>query len=272
MKTKIFISYIIDDYKKMKMLSEMIDKTDTLKSIVIPANREGLILLIDKVIKGITECDIMVPILTRNSITSQWVNQEIGYALALKAYEKVIPVVEHDIFDNLNGFIHKQYNLSYNYPGNQSNKGIENKYFKKCITTLVDDIVASRGKKGVLFKLHGGKKLYLLVKDKLRRMPDRPTRVLLGYTSAEFKDISQSEFDNYPADRPLPSIKNADIIEYNNALYIVLENTVRHIPKPDTLKYIQQWNTKTSILVSKSEFDKYKLESPLKSVHDIERQ
>ena len=35
-----------------------------------------------KVADGIRESQIIIPILTKNSISSQWVNQEIGFAVA----------------------------------------------------------------------------------------------------------------------------------------------------------------------------------------------
>ena len=45
--------------------------------------------LTDKVKEGILETPYFIPILTRSSITSQWVNQEIDFAIATDRNPKI---------------------------------------------------------------------------------------------------------------------------------------------------------------------------------------
>ena len=136
---KIFISYFNDDNKKMQMLKSLIDSTDGLIPIVIADRRKSLVPLTKKVEDGIKESKIIIPILTSNSINSQWVNQEIGYASALTTI-KIMPIIENSIIDNLKGFIHKQVDLSYNYQSFSDNRRKESLHFKKCIVRLINDI------------------------------------------------------------------------------------------------------------------------------------
>ena len=139
MEIKIFISYFNDDNKKMQMLKSLIDSTENLIPIVISDSRKTLVPLTKKVADGIRESQIIIPILTSNSISSQWVNQEIGFASALSDI-KVMPIIENSIIDKLKGFIHKQVDLSYNYQNFPGNRRKESLHFKKCIVNLINDI------------------------------------------------------------------------------------------------------------------------------------
>lgn len=139
MEVKIFISYYSKDNKKMQMLKDLIDSCNQLVPIVIAARRKSLVPLTKKVEDGIKESQIIIPILTKESITSQWVNQEIGYASALTSI-KIMPIIDNSIIDNLKGFIHKQVDLSYNYQSFSENKRKESLHYKKCITELISDI------------------------------------------------------------------------------------------------------------------------------------
>lgn len=249
------------------MLSDEIEKNNFFIPIIIANRRKTLMLLTEKVASGIKECDIFIPILTRKSIHSQWINQEIGYAKAIE--KKIIPIVEDKIIDSLQGFIHKQVDLSYSYSGYEDNTRKESIRFKKCIKILLDDIY--KREKSILIKLRNRNKLYLLSNDKLRPMPDRPTRILLGYTSEDIKEINQDEFDKYKLIKSIQSIKSAAFVKYGKPTYAVFENSIRHIPNLDTLKYIQTWNKNRIRKINSEEYSRFSIEEPLKSIHDIER-
>lgn len=139
MKIKIFISYYSGDNKKMTALQNLINKTEQLEAVVIANSRKALVPLSKKVEDGILESQIIIPILTRESIKTQWINQEIGYATALKSI-KILPIVEANIINDLKGFIHKQVDLSYNFQGHEENKRKESFSFKGCIIELINDI------------------------------------------------------------------------------------------------------------------------------------
>lgn len=122
----------------MRSLERRLKKNAHLIPIIIADKRDSMITLSDKVVKGILESDIVVPILTKNSITTQWINQEIGFA---KAKEKVIkPIVEQQIMDQLRGFINSQIDLPYNFKNNLDLKK-ERKAFRKCCDILMEDLL-----------------------------------------------------------------------------------------------------------------------------------
>ena len=139
MKKKIFISYSDNDRNKMRSVERLIKATDTFTPIIIADNRQILIQLTEKVKTGIFECEYFVPILTRNSITSQWVNQEIGFATAIN--RKTIPIVEKQLIDTLKGFIHKQLDLSYLFEGNVENNRSEASKFTSISKILINDLL-----------------------------------------------------------------------------------------------------------------------------------
>ena len=139
----VFISYSNDDSNKVKIIEKELLKTAFFKPIIIANNREPLISLSDKVIKGLQESEIIIPILTKHSIHTQWINQEIGYATA-DTKKKILPIVESDIFDKLKGFIHKQLDLPYSYlPSIDKKSELTN--FKKCLKSLIDDLLKENG-------------------------------------------------------------------------------------------------------------------------------
>jgi hypothetical protein len=140
MDLKIFISYYSKDSNKMQMLKKLINDTNNLIPIVIAERRNSLVPLTKKVEDGIRESHIIIPILTRESLTSQWVNQEVGYATALQDI-KIMPIIDNHIINDLKGFIHKQVDLSYNFQSFYENKRKEGIHFKKCINKLISDIM-----------------------------------------------------------------------------------------------------------------------------------
>lgn len=109
MKEDIFISYSDNDKDKVDLIVKELKGNTKFKPLVIASNREALKPLAEKVADGIVKAKIIVPILTKNSITTQWINQEIGFATALN--KKIIPIVEKDIIGILKGFIHREIDL-----------------------------------------------------------------------------------------------------------------------------------------------------------------
>jgi len=93
MKAKIFLSYSEFDKNKMKALRNALKKREGLDPIVVSERRKVGQSLTDKVKECMKEADWLIPILTRNSIGNQWVNQEIGFAEALNKIT-IVPLVE----------------------------------------------------------------------------------------------------------------------------------------------------------------------------------
>jgi len=143
MKSTIFISYSDFDKDKVKLISKYLRNDKDLSPLIIAANREPLKPLVKKVSDGINKSEFFVPILTSNSITTQWINQEIGFAMAMN--KQIIPIVENSIIQTLKGFIHKEFDLPYRFD-RSSNKSKENKEFVNIFRTLITDLKASYSK------------------------------------------------------------------------------------------------------------------------------
>ena len=138
-KKTIFISYSDQDSNKMRSLERVIRTGGQFTPIIIADNRQALVQLTEKVSTGIMTCDYFIPIITRKSITTQWLNQEIGYATAAK--RRVIPIVEIQLIDKLKGFIHKQLDLSYSFEGSENNSRSESMRFSRKVKTLMNDLL-----------------------------------------------------------------------------------------------------------------------------------
>lgn len=137
MKHGIFISYSDFDRDKVDLIVNELEGNTLFFPIVIASNRVALKPLAQKVADGIIQAKIIVPILTANSITAQWINQEIGFATALR--KRIMPIAESNLIDKLKGFIHKQIDLPYNYQPN-TNKATEHKDFVKQVRNLIADL------------------------------------------------------------------------------------------------------------------------------------
>lgn len=137
MKQGIFISYSDFDKDKVELIVNELEGNTKFFPIIIASNREALKPLAQKVADGIIQAKVILPILTKNSISTQWINQEIGFATALN--KRIMPVVENHLIDKLKGFIHKQIDLPYNFQPN-SDKAVEYKDFKKQVRNLLADL------------------------------------------------------------------------------------------------------------------------------------
>lgn len=137
MKEGIFISYSDYDKDKVDLIVLELDGNTKFFPIVIASKREPLKPLAQKVTDGIKQAKVILPILTKNSIPTQWINQEIGFATALS--KRIMPIVESDLIDKLKGFIHKEIDLPYNFQPNED-KATEDKNFVRQVRNLLADL------------------------------------------------------------------------------------------------------------------------------------
>lgn len=114
-KKKVFISFCEHDRKMMSNLKNALKKSELLQPIVIEDKKEGAKDLPDLIIKGINESDYYISILSKVSMTTQWVNQELGYAVSCNGRLEIIPIVESIIIHDLKGFINHNKQLSYQF-------------------------------------------------------------------------------------------------------------------------------------------------------------
>jgi hypothetical protein len=122
----------------MRSLERRLKRISQLTPIIIADKRDSMTTLSDKVINGIMESDFVVPILTKNSMYTQWINQEIGFAQAKG--KTIKPIVEQQIMNKLRGFIHSQIDIPYNYKSHSDLKK-ERKGFRKCCDILLEDLM-----------------------------------------------------------------------------------------------------------------------------------
>jgi hypothetical protein len=137
MPQNIFISYSSNDIEKVALISSELAGNLDFSPIIIASERESLKPLAAKVADGIRRSEVVVPILTTNSIHTQWINQEIGFAQALD--KQIMPIVEKGIIEQLKGFIHKEVHLPYLF-GSSPSKAKEHKDFLKQFRLLIADI------------------------------------------------------------------------------------------------------------------------------------
>lgn len=126
MANKLFISFAAEDLKKMETLKRSMKKElgAECEVVIVSERKDPGKPLTVKVINALNESHFFVPILTKNSINNQWVNQEIGFATALDNNARNItrlPIVDSHIMGSLKGFIHKQLDLSFNFTSYSTN-------------------------------------------------------------------------------------------------------------------------------------------------------
>ncbi|NEN22301.1 toll/interleukin-1 receptor domain-containing protein [Cryomorpha ignava] len=216
MRHKLFISYSNCDSEKVELINTILTHNKIFTPLIIAKNREPLMPLSEKVTNGITSAEVVIPILTKKSIKTQWINQEIGYA---KAKDKeIIPIVESGLIDKLKGFIHKQIDLPYSFIPN-INKFQEHKDFSNMFKILLidleakySDIVVSASKddvkkyleKGRLIKYEEGSR-HFLVGNTVHPFSDADTpayvQKLLKRKHDDALKIEKSQYDNYEKGR-----------------------------------------------------------------------
>jgi hypothetical protein len=93
----------------------------------------------DKVTTGIISCKYFVPIITSDSISSQWVNQEIGYAFGTN--KNVYPLVENKLINSLKGLVNDDRDLPYTFIRYGDNPSKSQNSFRAACKNLISDIV-----------------------------------------------------------------------------------------------------------------------------------
>lgn len=122
----IFISFDSKaDRLRQEQLGRRIKKTQ-FRPVVATKYRKPMEALAKKIKEGIERSDVFIPILTKSSLGNQWVNQEIGYAVAKKKPEEILPIVEESVIRELSGFIHGQLDLPYHYSARDKKKVARN--------------------------------------------------------------------------------------------------------------------------------------------------
>lgn len=99
---KVFISYDTEDKELVTKITDSLERIG-LEPFKAPDHKSIGSDLATKVIQAIKDSNCFVPILTHNSIKSQWVNQEIGYAYSREELP-IFPVVEKGL--QIKGFVH----------------------------------------------------------------------------------------------------------------------------------------------------------------------
>ncbi len=90
---KFFLSYSQLDHNKMKAIEKVaLKKPYKFEPIIIAYFQKPGVPLTEKVKDGILETQYFIPIITENSISNQWVNQEIGFAVASDRI--ILPIIE----------------------------------------------------------------------------------------------------------------------------------------------------------------------------------
>lgn len=139
MTKNVFISYSSLDKSKVQVLEKKINNTEHLKAFVVEDVRTSMMYVEKKIEHYFAKTDYFIPILTRNSINTQYLNQEIGYAAAKK--KKIKPVVGQDVLEDLKGFIHGHHDLPYNFQCFSENPLKEKKTFAACCDILIQDLL-----------------------------------------------------------------------------------------------------------------------------------
>ena len=225
------------------------EKSNLLYPIVIADQRQSMKNLGDKIIAGIDKASYLIPIITKNSLKNQWVNQEIGFAKSREIENRliIIPIIEESLLSNklLKGFIHDQLDLPYNYKSSDNPKS-ERHNFRKCYNLLINDLEFQLLKVSEqLIKFKGSGKLYLQVDNLLRQFPDRDTRELFGYTRKDIKELDVTEKANYKLGTIIPSIKHVEIFIYKNRYYALFDSEFKEILNKATLNRIKELNKHT---------------------------
>ncbi|MCB0811122.1 MAG: toll/interleukin-1 receptor domain-containing protein [Flavobacteriales bacterium] len=148
-KTKLFISHSNDDKNKLETLLRVFNTPGShFEAVAIIKNRNPGVLFSDKVKSGIDDCKNLIAIISKNSIHSQWVNQEIGYFLGSKS--GVIPyvIIDRNIRSSIKGFVHSEMDLPFSYLSD-TNKFKEGHSFRKACVDLYEFLQESIPSKGV---------------------------------------------------------------------------------------------------------------------------
>jgi hypothetical protein len=138
-KKLLFISYSSENYDKVKLIKKELENHPLFEPLVIADKRKPNNALGKLIREGIDSAYCIIPILSPQSYHTQWINQEIGYAIAKDKH--IIPIVESTVLENLKGFVNNQNQCPYGYAHRQSlDKRDENKAFMVCFRLLIKDL------------------------------------------------------------------------------------------------------------------------------------
>ncbi len=141
-KKKVFISFCEENRRLMKRVKYAINRSELITPLVVEDQRKKVRDLPELVIENIVNSDYFLPILTKESIHNQWVNQEIGFAKSFQDIEIVV-LVNSEIINNLKGFVHKFIPLPFQFEilndDKRNRKSFRNAY-KDLIRYLEDSI------------------------------------------------------------------------------------------------------------------------------------
>jgi hypothetical protein len=180
-KKGVFISFCWDDLDLMNRVCKAIERNQYLYPIVVtnPERADSQLWNPDKVGKGIVECSFFVPIISSNSLNNQWVNQQIGFAAALK--KGIYPLVQQDLVDDrkLKGWVNPERDQPYRFKWSDDVRK-SRKFFREAykpliehLATLNETLVFSnlldsqkqtlKGGKLVFYQENGGQRAFLIL-------------------------------------------------------------------------------------------------------------
>ncbi|MDF3821885.1 toll/interleukin-1 receptor domain-containing protein [Leptospira sp. 96542] len=246
MKIKLFISYSEKDKKKITLIEKVFSDTPEIELIIIANNKSEMVTLTKKVTDGIKKADYFIPILTKQSITEQWINQEIGYANAYKETKNesinILPVAEKSILNNLKGFIHKQFDISFLFEGDELSPRTESIRFKKTIIALKEFILDNSNLKSGKTKTND---LYNLIVNKQFNFVFKPemnkSKVIeFSPDGTIAKGRNQNE-DTWEIKNEKLLIKNSEGKLFSSFTYDTKSKILKHTNEPNTLSIKDQY-------------------------------
>jgi hypothetical protein len=180
MEINIFISFAAEDKNKMEALCF------ALKKIGQPINPLSILktenpgkLLAEKISEGIQKSQIFLPIITENSISNQWVNQEIGLAYAHNRF--FFPIIDIKILSRLKGIINPQIDF-FKYESDNTNWRREAHRFRNCYLELIERL----------------KELFIDIKFDAHILPEKVKQGESYTTKVYFKGrVRNAFFDNF---------------------------------------------------------------------------
>jgi hypothetical protein len=119
----------------MEYIKNLINQSENLESVVVLQQKSNLSYTSDKITESLNKSTVFLPILTSNSITNQWVNQEIGFVFGSNRFkiDNIKPIVEKGLKNILKGFISSSNDLNYRFENDED--------FEIQATLLVNDLI-----------------------------------------------------------------------------------------------------------------------------------
>lgn len=133
---QVFIShsFISDDFSKSQILQKILKEYD-IESYLAEEDKQYGYILSDKIREAIQDSIVVIVIITKNSIVSPSVNQEVGYALGLGM--TIIPLVSEDVKHEVGVLlthVEGEYFLEENFE--EKCKNISENIYKKLLSEL----------------------------------------------------------------------------------------------------------------------------------------